>query len=509
MLFFYINKKYERRLLQVIMRLKQNSIIKTIAVLLLLLLLNSANISAAGNIFYVTPSDPENDVEGDGSYENPWRNLQDVISKKVETRCSKNSPYDGELIIKNEGAPIKTGDTIILKDGFYSILSISHAFNEDYITLKAENKHQAVFSHINISSASHWILEGLAVNREIEKIEPEQQHDPKANQLMRLVSGWHGPVQYITIEECDFFTISDTSTWSKEDWDDGTVNGIWSSGEFITINNNHIMNINYGIVIQGGSNTIVSNNLIEEITADGLQGIGDDLLFENNIIKNFYQVDGNHLDGFQSWIVPPNDPNGDSCDRITLRGNIIIEHEDRTHPYKASLQGIGCFDGPYYDWVIENNVIIVGHYHGITMSGAQNCKVINNTVVSPVDSDISNPHIKIGNTKGGLPSQNVIVRNNIARRFDIFDKDDESIIMDHNLEVSNSDYDLLFINHANNDLHLRPGSLAINTGSSELAPDIDIEGNPRPHGSEYDIGAYEYLGEFALPPAAPENLEVE
>ena len=55
---------------------------------------------------------------------------------------------------------------------------------------------------------------------------------------------------------------------------------------------------------------------------------------------------------------------------LVLRGNTIINYEDPDQPHRGTLQGIGCFDGMFVDWIIENNVIIVDHYHGITLSGA-------------------------------------------------------------------------------------------------------------------------------------------
>ncbi|MBK5093881.1 MAG: right-handed parallel beta-helix repeat-containing protein, partial [Actinobacteria bacterium] len=42
------------------------------------------------------------------------------------------------------------------------------------------------------------------------------------------------------------------------------------------------------------------------------------------------------------------------------------------------------------------------------------------------------------------------------------------------------------------DYHLRSGSPAIDAGTSDGAPSIDLDGNARPHGKGYDIGAYEF-----------------
>ncbi len=49
----------------------------------------------------------------------------------------------------------------------------------------------------------------------------------------------------------------------------------------------------------------------------------------------------------------------------------------------------------------------------------------------------------------------------------------------------------LFIN-ADNDYHLQPTSPCIDTGTAEGVPSDDLDGNYRPIGSGYDIGAYEF-----------------
>ncbi|MBN2103152.1 right-handed parallel beta-helix repeat-containing protein [bacterium] len=52
----------------------------------------------------------------------------------------------------------------------------------------------------------------------------------------------------------------------------------------------------------------------------------------------------------------------------------------------------------------------------------------------------------------------------------------------------------LFVNPCQADLHLLSGCKAVDHGTGTGAPDEDFEGNPRPSGSGYDIGAYEYAG---------------
>ncbi|MDW7678993.1 MAG: right-handed parallel beta-helix repeat-containing protein [bacterium] len=57
--------------------------------------------------------------------------------------------------------------------------------------------------------------------------------------------------------------------------------------------------------------------------------------------------------------------------------------------------------------------------------------------------------------------------------------------------VENSDANL-FVDPADFDLHLIESSPAVDHARSDLAPSIDFDGNPRPIGNGFDIGAYEY-----------------
>ncbi|MBN2031077.1 right-handed parallel beta-helix repeat-containing protein [bacterium] len=50
----------------------------------------------------------------------------------------------------------------------------------------------------------------------------------------------------------------------------------------------------------------------------------------------------------------------------------------------------------------------------------------------------------------------------------------------------------IFLNPVQFDLNLMPSSIAVDHGTSVNAPLQDIEGNPRPLGNGFDIGAYEY-----------------
>ena len=62
----------------------------------------------------------------------------------------------------------------------------------------------------------------------------------------------------------------------------------------------------------------------------------------------------------------------------------------------------------------------------------------------------------------------------------------------------NIDTDPLFVDAPNYDLHLQETSPCIDTGTAEDAPSDDLDGNFRPVGSGYDMGAYEYQGPIVI-----------
>ena len=60
--------------------------------------------------------------------------------------------------------------------------------------------------------------------------------------------------------------------------------------------------------------------------------------------------------------------------------------------------------------------------------------------------------------------------------------------------------DALFVNRAAGDYHLAAGSAAIDRGTAAGAPAVDFEGQARPSGAGYDIGADEFFVPANTPP---------
>ncbi len=438
---------------------------------------NDAAPPSPGHTFYLDPDHGANTQSG--TLADPWGSLESVIADNmIETRVYADLPYDGTnpLVTKNAGAPVKAGDTLVLLNGHHGEFYLRGAYNEFTITVKAAAGHQPTLSRIFLSAGANWKFEGLEVS-------PSAAPAYETHTLFQVESHkWHGPSHQVTIENCLLYSVPDASGWDINDWNNLACSAVQVSGDCMTIRDNTAINVDFGITVSGNT-ALVSGNNVENFAGDGMRGLGNDLLFEYNVVKNCYDVNANHDDGFQSWSINDDPPR----ERVVLRGNTIINYEDPAQPFRGTLQGIGCFDGPYRDWVIENNLVITDHWHGISLYGAFNSRIVNNTVVDRNAVSPGPPWIMINPHKDGTPSQGCLIRNNIAATLTATG----DTVEDHNHLLLPSDD--LFENPAILNYHLRHDATAvIDQGSSDLAPNIDLDGAARPSGAGVDIGCYEF-----------------
>ena len=254
---------------------------------------------------------------------------------------------------------------------------------------------------------------------------------------------------------------------------------------------------------------------------------------ENNSNITFI---GNHFHhiGNRFYPVPPGAPvygivgvfAGPGASSVTWNGNEFnnigrlptpgqIVESDYSHDH-----GIYLFNGPSS---ITNNIFYSNTAGwGVQVSpGAHDAVITNNTFQG------TNPQLNGLITlwaDSSNPITNVTIQNNIfygGRNYAIaaWQAYEAGTLIDHNivygspsgvLDISGvigspvlsnnlTDTDPLFVNINSNDYHLQARSPAIDAGASvNVATDFD--GNPRPFGPAFDVGAYEYTG-VSSPPA--------
>lgn len=367
------------------------------------------------------------------------------------------------------------GDTIALASGSYGLLVVNNRNFSQNVTIRPQINAVPVFKSLRVQSSSRLVFSGL-------RFSPRLASGDSMGDAVSLNG------QDIIFEKSLITFADDTTSWSAARWVNETGNGISAGGTRITIRDNVLRNLGFGISVSA-TNSLVARNKVKDFRGDALRGLGDNTTFEYNDVRNCYQVDSNHMDGFQSWSLGSGGTVGTGVvTGITLRGNYFTDHENQSHPLKCNLQAIGLFDGMFKDWVVENNVIVTNHYHAISFYGAINVKIVNNTVIDPNLTDTIRPWIMITNHKNGTVSSGSVIRNNISPSVNAGTETAAS----NNLISNSGNLAQIFENPAQLDYRLKMGGLAIDTGTSLNAPALDFMGLSRLVGGGVDIGAYEY-----------------
>lgn len=403
--------------------------------------------------------DPVNgSPKGDGTAGHPWATLEQVMAAK--------RVWQG-------------GDVLLLRTGQHGHPIVRGATAHGEVLIRADDGQKPQLGSIAFKAAAHWTVEGVAIT-------PEGAPRPKAKPaaLVTIAADCHD----ITVRRCDISSAPTAQGWTEADWLARSVNGITTAAPHTTIAENTLRNVRFGIVVgRSADHSAVSRNVIADFMSDGMRGLADDCVFEGNLVKNCYKIDDNHDDGFQSWSGGAGGVKvgGGVVKRVTLRGNTFISYTDPKQPFKSAMQGIGCFDGMFEGWIVENNVVVTDMWHGIAFYGAISCRIVNNTVIkNSIDAAPRTPWILVAPHKHGAPSHDNIVRNNLASTLKI----PAGVgISDHNLEVH--DPAAMFVDYRRFDFHLKPGCPAVDAGSADAAPMVDHDGNRR--SGAIDLGAYE------------------
>jgi len=405
-----------------------------------------------GASYYVDPVN--GDMGNPGTVQLPWQTLEGVLSRK--------KVFDA-------------GDTIFLRSGYHGAI-VLNGENDDYVTIEGLKGESPMVSRIQIGKARFWRIKGISISPENAKV-----------YTRHTLVDVSDKASDISIDNCMLFSVRESSGWSADDWVSKSCFGFLVGGARIRLTNNHLLNVDHGTIIVGEHN-IVENNIIENFSGDGIIALGNHCVYRHNIIKNCFKVDDNHDDGIQSWSVGPGGVGTGTVRNVVIEVNLIINHSDPNQKYKGTLQGIGCFDGFYENWVIANNIVIVDHWHGISLGGARNCKIINNTVVDINQQTPGPPWIVIAKHKNGKNSSGNLIRNNLAKKF--ISKSDIGQ-MDHNMVITK--YGDFFENYGKFDLRLKAGCPACDAGSNEGITTRDFFRNNRLHGSTVDVGAIEFV----------------
>jgi hypothetical protein len=200
-----------------------------------------------------------------------------------------------------------------------------------------------------------------------------------------------------------------------------------------------------------------------------------------------------------------------------VEGNVIYEN------------GLGGGSGINMDGVtgsvVRNNLLYDNHASGISLyqidggSGSSNNRVLNNTILMASDGRWA-INIPNNSSQGNQLYKNITYnfhpwRGSISIAPGALEgfASDYNIVMDRfsaddgNTSITLSEWQALgydthsiisdptqlFVHPDSGNYHLLPGTPAVDAGISLADVLDDLEGNPRPSGMDYDVGAYEYI----------------
>lgn len=294
-------------------------------------------------------------------------------------------------------------------------------------------------------------------------------------------------------------------------------------------------------------NIVIDGNELNNVFTGKNGDVGEEISIAMGV--DTFEVKNNHIhDGLNSQSDVGQGIGGEGIDaKQGVRNGKIYNNQvhNLKRPARATVGiYIGEWDRSTYNIDVFNNVvhdidgygIMVGTERGGPVDSIRiyNNVVYNNLRDGVIIDSYGQPHGPISNVKivnnvaygnglepgrGGIVvfdnnAKNVVVRNNIVsknREFQIsVPSGSSNIATSNNLidgyrgfawSIYKETYggpnsvtgDPRFVNPGNADFHLSGSSPAIDKGTSTDAPNADLDGNARPKGAGYDIGAFEYV----------------
>ena len=304
------------------------------------------------------------------------------------------------------------GETILLAGGDYGKLALTSqtAFDTTFasnVTIKSANPNDpAVFSGLDLNKAANLTLDGLTFDYDFapgDKIYARPFEVFASDNITIRNSTFDGDV---------------ASGMSRVDNGYGFGVGLgvrYSSG--VTLENNEMFNFHRGMVVSESDDIDIIGNDLHDMRSDGMNIVEvSGVRIEDNHIHDFHgsPSSSDHRDMIQFWTAGTDKPSTD----IIIRGNLLdIGNGDwtqsifmRNELVDGGLAGKSMY---YSNVLIEENVIINAHSHGITLGETAGLTIRNNSVLhndggarDGVDAGVEIPTIRVNSASTGVTVTN-------------------------------------------------------------------------------------------------------
>ncbi|SEA64335.1 right-handed parallel beta-helix repeat-containing protein [Rubrimonas cliftonensis] len=315
------------------------------------------------------------------------------------------SPADaGERLaaLARAGVP-DDGVTIRLADGDYGALTVK-GLRGGPATIEPAPGATPRFSRLRVIDSVDVELRRLVV----------EWTEPRVERHRRPLVEVAGASERVIIRDLAINPDVDPTGWAAEDWQSRAEHGVRLRGRDNALIGADIRAVYHGVEALGPG-SMARGNRVSGFAGDGMRVLADGVTLEANRITDCVSIDKNHDDGIQGWTVGPDRKPGRGVLRdARIIGNTLISRVDPRYSLPCGMQGIGLFNGFFENWTIEDNLVVVDHWHGITMMGARDARIVHNTVVDRSPGRPGPPWITIMSHNDGRRSQRGLIANNIV-----------------------------------------------------------------------------------------------
>jgi hypothetical protein len=460
---------------------------KVVSILCVLFFENPTGLYATD--YYVSV---EGNNNNDGRISTPWRNINYAASRAQagDVVYINSGTYFEQVKIANSGRPgayirfIGIGPTRPVISG--AGLCLDYAINNQYdrAIISATQKSYLIIENLEVQY-SQYIGIGIIGDLNNTGSTVTDIIIRKCRTFKTLGSGIfaigygtnYSGLTKLEIANCDI----EESHYLSGNFYEEALSVVGQASE-IFIHDNHVFNIGPGFA-RGGP-----------IGIDMKVGVKNAYIY-GNLVENVSNGTGIYSDGFSAV-----------NENINIYNNIIRNCKDYGISFGAEEGGKTVNSSAY------NNLIYGCDYGGIIVAGQgtnliDNTKIYNNTVYKNRTGSIT----ITGKTGLVTVVNNIFANNGFSNGVFVETANKSNTIIDYNLIWQNVGRtfndppleelngtspilsDPMFAWADNGNFRLKPGSPAIDAGNPALAAANDLDGNTRPLGGRYDVGAYEFV----------------
>lgn len=316
--------------------------------------------------------------------------------------------------LRSELAAATAGTVLQLSPGTYGVLELrglAGAAGAPITLISAYPDNRAVLTGLELRQVRHIVLDNIVFDYTFDS---EHARHLRPFQVLSSVD--------VTITN-SLFDGDVARGVSETDDGFGTAFGFGlRDTDGFTFEGNEVRNFFRGTVMSQSRNLVVRDNDLHDIRMDGMNFAEVvDVVIEGNHIHDFNRsiASTDHADMIQFWTNRTDSPSRN----IVIRNNVLNSGAGwftqsifmRNDMVDRGLAGDEMF---YRNILIEENVILNAHLHGITVGETDGLIIRNNTVVRNATSEgpRDNPNLYVPQIRVGEASRDVTVARNVVSR---------------------------------------------------------------------------------------------